>query len=298
MGRMSIAGVAVIVWFMAGTVCADNELTVVFTANSKGKLRACNCPNDPYGGLAERVTLLKELRKKERPFLLLDGGGMVSLFGQYDLKARSVMRLMSLMKYDAAGTGCFEFFRGVGSARMMGETAEFPLLAATIVSSVDSTTVFEPWTVKKIGSGTVGIISVCDSTCLSRLGNPPLRGFYFIPVEEALRRGVGELSARCDFLILLSRLSHTANVRLAGLFPEIDLVVESTGNKLIMNPDPAPHGIIVSPGDRGKFVGIATLMKSGGGTLTLKRHTLIPVLEYPEDKKAHAIVMDYYDNIE
>jgi len=32
-------------------LAAGEELTVVYTSGSSGKLNACSCPGDPYGGL-------------------------------------------------------------------------------------------------------------------------------------------------------------------------------------------------------------------------------------------------------
>jgi len=302
--RMKFSRMRMVVLICA-TMCCGNgwtasgaELTVVYTANSFGKLRACNCPNDPYGGLAERVTMMKELRKKESPFLLVDSGGMMSLFGQYDLRARTVMRLMNLMGYNAAGTGCYEFARGVESAYSMGETAEFPLLSTTIAAEADSVPVFKSWVVKTVGSCTAGIISVCDSTCLIPIGSPRPKGYFFLPAEDTVRRALEEISPRCDFIIMLSSLSSTLNERMADMFPSLDLIVESNGSHIIDPPEAVPHGIIVSPGDRGKFVGLITLVKNGDGTVSLKRHELFPVLQYSEDRKAHTIVMEFYDNVE
>ena len=89
-----------LIFFEQTSLSQTKELTIVYTANSNGKLIECNCPGDPYGGLSERVTLIHKLRKKEKPFLLVDSGNMVSLFGDYDLKASCVIRMMNLMKYD------------------------------------------------------------------------------------------------------------------------------------------------------------------------------------------------------
>ena len=280
----------------SGIVSCD-ELTVVFTADSSGKLRDCHCPNDPYGGLAERVSMIKELRKKEPPFLLVDGGNMVSLFGNYDSKASCVMRLMNLMGYDTAGSGCYEIFRGVESARKMGHEAQFPLLSATIAAKSDSSRVFKPFMLKKVGKYTAGVISVCDSTCLLNVGNPEQTDYFFLTPSGMLGSILGEISSQCDFIIMLSHLHHEENKKIAAHFPQIDLIIQTYGNKLIDPPVKTPHGLIVSPGKQGQFVGLITLERSKDGKLSCKRHKLLPVLDYPEDKKAHRIVMDYYNNI-
>jgi len=289
---------AVLVLFLSGhRIIYCDELTVVFTANSSGKLRDCNCPNDPYGGLAERVSLIRELREKENSFLLVDGGNMVSLFGNYDFKASYVIRLMNLMRYDAAGAGCYEIFRGLGSARNMEKKAQFPLLSATIASKSDSSLFFQPYVLKKVGNYTAGVISVCDSSCLLHVGNPAATDYIFLPKIDMMKSALRDISSRCDFLIVLSQLPAEENKKMASEFPDIDLIVQTYGNKSFDTPIETSHGFIVSPGKQGQFVGMITLEKSQKGELSFKRHTLLPVLDYPENKKAHKIVMDYYNNI-
>ncbi len=289
--------IAGLLFFAGDCVIYGDELTVVFTANSSGKLRGCSCPNDPYGGLAERVSMMKEFRKKEKSFLLVDGGSMVSLFGDYDSKASYVMRLMNLMGYDAAGTGCYEIFKGVESALKMIRTAQFPLLSASIAAKSDSSRIFRPYILKKVGKYTAGVISVSDSACLLNVGNPEPEDYIFLPAADMLESIIGEISSKCDFIILLSHLHPEENKKISAQFPEIDLILQTYGNKSIDTPLKTPHGLIVSPGKSGQFVGIITLEKSKDGKLSFRRHKLIPVLNYPEDKKAHGIVMDYYDNI-
>ena len=46
----------------------SEDLIIIYTANSNGKLKTCGCPDDPYGALSERVTLIKQLRNNNPPF--------------------------------------------------------------------------------------------------------------------------------------------------------------------------------------------------------------------------------------
>lgn len=275
---------------------SGGELTVVYTANTSGKLRSCNCPNDPYGGLAERVTLLKNLRPKEKPFLLVDGGNMVSLFGSYDLKASCVIRIMNLMEYDAAGAGWQEMFHGVNSALKMRDEAKFPLLSATIVKNSDGTNVFEPYIITKVGENSVGIISVCDSTNLIKNLPPKVNDYSFLSKSDILNHTLREISSKSDFIVVLSQLSPDENKKMLINFPIIDFIVESNHNKKYDPPVVTPDGVIVSPGRGGQFIGLITLEKSKTGKISIKRHEFLPVLHFPEDKKAHKICMEYFNS--
>ena len=288
-----IGAVVVLSTFSHCGILRGEELTIVYTANSSGKLTDCNCPTDPYGGLAERVTLIKDLRVLIEPFLLVDSGNMVSLFGDYDGKAACVMRLMNLMKYDAGGFGINELFNGLTSAEKMSAAADFPLISAVFALSGQTTSAFKPYAITEIGGITAGIVSVCDSISQTRLGNPRVDDYRILLAEDALRPMLTELSHRCDFTIVLSELSSDQNRALIEQFPAIDLVVEGYGNRKYVTPETTQHGIIVSPGNRGQFVGLITLEKTGTGTRSVKYHEFIPVLDIPADEDALKIIAEY-----
>jgi 2',3'-cyclic-nucleotide 2'-phosphodiesterase (5'-nucleotidase family) len=223
---------------------------------------------------------------------------MVSLFGSYDTKASYVMQIMNLMNYDAAGIGYHEMFYGVNSALKMTGTASFPLISATIAQTNDSTRVFNPYVIAGIGEISAGIISISDSTGQTRLGPPKVNDYFFLPKTAVLERIISEISSKCDFIIVLSLLSPDENRTLLENFPKIDLIIEGYGNEKYYPPIETPQGIIVSPGSQGQFIGVITLEKLSSGKPAIKYHDLIPVLDFPEDKKAHKIVMEYYNNFE
>ena len=274
---------------------ADVSLTVVYTANSSGKLTACGCPGDPYGGLAERATILHGLRGKEKPFLLLDSGNMVSLFGDFAERAACVMRLMNLMGYDAAGVGRQEMFRNIPSARAMSRVANFPFLSATIAEKIRAQPVFTPFFIKSIGGVRVGITSACDSTAYI----PDLnRAFDYsvLPLETALKPVIVAMEGKTDFIIVLSQMDTPNNEKLLRTYPSIDLVIEGYGNRSLETPLSVSRGYIVSPGGRGQFVGLIALEKNRSASIAVKRAELIQVLDIPADKHANDIVRAYYRN--
>ena len=157
-GVLFLIGFTVFINFFTLPVGAD-RLTIAYTANTSGKLTECGCPSDPYGGLAERVTLIKQLRAKEKSFLLLDAGNMVNLFGDYEERSACVARLMNLMGYDASCVGKQEMYNGTASAQKLIRTAKFPILSSTIAWKDDSKPIFQQYSIAKSGNITVGIIA-------------------------------------------------------------------------------------------------------------------------------------------
>ena len=290
--NLIISATLFLIIFIYSTLSPAKELTIVYTANSNGKLMYCNCPGDPYGGLSERVTLIRELRKKEQPFLLVDSGNMVGLFGDYDLKASCVIRMMNLMKYNAAAAARNEMFKGIPRALAMSGKAKFPVISASIADKTEQKLVFKSYVTRKISGTTVTITAVCDSSCFV-MGNSMEYDYTTLPVSDTLSGILNEVSPESDFIVVLSQMTPDSNIALLRDFPSVDIVVESYGNKKYEPPVTTPNGIIVSPGHSGQFVGLITIEKSDG-KVNIKRSEMIPVLNIPEDKKAHKLVVEYY----
>lgn len=275
------------------TLVTGKELTVVYTANTTGKLRICGCPEDPYGGLAERVTLIRRLRKIEQePFLLVDAGNMVNIFGDYEKEASRVIRVMNLMNYQAAGVGCYEIFHGIESALKIENEALFPFLSSTITAKDTSRKIFTPYVISKVGEISAGIISLFDSSSLYRIGDPKDIEFDFLSAHIILKKILQGMHSTSDYIIVISHLHHTTNKDLIQTFPEIDLIIEAYSDKKYEQPVVEPEGIIVSPGKKGRYVGIIVIDKSEKGTVTMKDHEFIPVLNFPPDRKALTIITE------
>jgi 2',3'-cyclic-nucleotide 2'-phosphodiesterase (5'-nucleotidase family) len=269
------------------------QITIAYTANTSGKLTECGCPSDPYGGLAERVTLINKLRAKEKSFLLIDAGNMVNLFGDYEERSAIVARLMDMMGYNASCIGNQEMFNGTASAVKLIRAAKFPVLSSTIAWKNNLKPIFQQYSIVKYGGLNVGIIAVCDSNCINRESKSPI-DYTILPIESTLKSIMTELAPKADFIISLSQMNTDSNKKLLKTFPQIDLVIEGYGNVRIEQPLPSSQGFIVSPGDRGQFVGLITLEKTNNGRLVVKKSEMNPVLEIEPDPKAMEIVKNYY----
>ncbi len=274
---------------------AGPKLTIAYTAGTSGKLAACGCPGDPYGGLAERATLVSRLRAKEGPILLVDAGNMVSLFGDFQERAACVMRLMNLMSYDAAGVGRQEMFRNTREALAFAKAAKFPLLSATMTAKNSPNLLFEPYTIRTVGTVRVGIIAVCDTNAyipdINRVFD-----YSILPLKQALDPIIAKMKGAVDFIVVLSQMDEKADARLLAEYPAIDLVIEGSGNKALEKPASSGRGYVAAPGSRGQYVGLLTLERDGASPVKLTRSELVEVLDIPADRKADDIIRAYYRN--
>ncbi|MBN1292395.1 MAG: hypothetical protein JXB48_11195 [Candidatus Latescibacteria bacterium] len=273
------------------------EVTIVYSANTSGKLRECSCPGDPYGGLGERVTFIKMLRQNEDPFLLVDAGNIVGITGKYELKCSAAMRIMNLMNYDVAAPGRLEMYNGIDNVLKMGEVAKFPIISTSFVRKKSAELIFKPYVILTSNDQKVGVVTVSDSTCfLTTAQKQP--EFDLLPLESSLKPTLDVLSKEADFIVVLSHMTSEGNKRLLEQYPQIDLVVQGYGNECFKTPVQTPNGILVAPGQRGWFVGLITLMKTNRNSKpVIKKTSVIPVIDVPMDEDARKIIWDNYNDL-
>lgn len=282
-----------IVMLISSASPRPKEVTIAWTSNTSGKLRDCGCPGDPYGGLSERVSMIKKLRSTEAPFLLVDTGNITSLYGDYKLKQKTIVNMMALMEYQAGMMGRLEMYHGIDNALAIADSADFQIMSASIVRDGTADYAFEPYTILKQGSATVGFTAVTDSSLYIFTG-AETDDFDILQPDKALVPVLDTLSRTCDFIVVMSHMEQSKSLQLLSDYPTIDLVLQAFGNRRLEHPEVTPDGILAASGSRGQFIGMITLVKKGDNRVDLKQDKLIPVLDMPADERAAKMVTAYY----
>lgn len=87
-----------------GAVQPLRQLTLAWTGALRGEITACGCPTVPYGGLARREQLLKQLREQPAPVFMFDAGDMlVKGLSTMDLPRRKARAMAILGMLDEMG---------------------------------------------------------------------------------------------------------------------------------------------------------------------------------------------------
>ena len=273
----------------------DSSVTIVYSGSSNGKLRACSCPGDPYGGLGERVTLINRLRSERDPFLLVDTGNMISIYQDYQRKSQTIIGLMNLMKYDVAAIGRLDIYRGIEFARTMDGWADFPLISTSLADSTGDP-LFMPVTTKTFNGMKVAFIALHDSSVYYVPGSHS-DTFTLLENDKILPPLLEQLSEKTDYIVALSNMPQHKNEDLLAQYHDIDIVIQGYGNVRLDTPLITDHGIIVAPGQRGQFIGLLTVKRGKNGELELVEGSLLPVLDIPMDDTAEEMVKEYYRSI-
>ena len=106
------------------TILHTNDMHSRIEPFSSGKFKG-------FGGMAQRSSIIEEIRKKEKNVLLFDAGDIFQGTPYFNYYGGEVeFKLMSEMKYDAATLGNHDFDNGLDGLKKQLKHASFPFLTS------------------------------------------------------------------------------------------------------------------------------------------------------------------------
>jgi 5'-nucleotidase/UDP-sugar diphosphatase len=252
------------------------------------------------GGAARMATLVKQLRQENRlrgrPTLLLEGGDIFqgtvlsSVFkGEPDFKFLNTIQL------DAMVLGNHEFDFGLDILRKRIAEARFPVLAAN-VRMKDGSLLTEPYAIQRLSNGVrVGILGLITDDTPETTDPINVEPLIFEPPLLTAAKYVPELEAKADILIALTHIGSEADVRLAKVYREIDVVVGGHDQVLIRRPLLEHETIIVQAQEHGLYLGrIDVEVDEDLDDVELVSDTIYTITgKIPEDPEVAALVASY-----
>ena len=241
--------------------CIAEEITILYTGNTRAMLYHCDCPREPDGGVARRAALVRELRTKYPGALLLDSGNFFA-GGPYDNysqntqldKERSLINLqaMALMRYDALALGEAEF--NFGWDFFKENTAVF---GPAILSCNFTQGKVLPDMIKEAAGVKIGIIGLT-----SPLARQKAAGVEFGDAKPALTARVAGLKKRgADIVVLLANLDEEEALGLVDEVRGIDILITGRAPRNVETARKAAAGtIILQPAWQGRKLGRLTLV--------------------------------------
>jgi 5'-nucleotidase/UDP-sugar diphosphatase len=185
-----------------------------------------------------RWASLVELRRSERPVLMIDGGDFSLPPGtrQRDLKERFFFEAMKLLGYDAICIGDGEAREGIEERLAIAKRYGLPIVNSNILDRESQKPVAGESIVKDLGRSRavlgrgravrVGVFSVVPQAFVSR-GGAEDRAKYSVvdPKLSALAAAANLRRQGCDLVIAVSTLGWQKSLELARDVPGIDLVL-------------------------------------------------------------------------
>jgi len=256
---------------------------ITYTGADRGILEPCGCTKGMLGGIGRRAALLQAIVPSRDRGLILSTGGLVDgtsgkrngidsrTINHLDrLRYETLLVALGEMGYAAAAIGPEELRLGIGPLIEAAEISGFTFLLTNVVIEGDDSRIF-----RKVCRFSLDIDRVEKPIEVAVLGMiaPSLSdelpaGVRLTPAGEALDSALGEGDPKADFHVLLLRGSRADARALSKQLPSPWLIVYSS-------PDSEPQvyefgkqkgdARIVSPGDRGRFVGLSRIVQRPDG---------------------------------
>jgi|GEM_PF-1784068 len=251
----------------------ERAVTLVYTANTDGRLASEWLDGRPNGGLPRRKTKLLELRAAVGKCLILDAGNLTNPASNAE-KAKYVYAAYAQMPYDAVNVGGSDLLQGAPNW-----DERVPFLSSQ-----------KPWNVGRKGmlseqrlkfkGGEVLVLGAIDPKSIRVEGKDTVEA-----VAEAVERQAGKGKPEPGrILILLLHGSLTQAHAIAKAVPELDAIFLSGEPQSLGIPMQSGKTLICSPGRGGTHVGVLTYVLEADGSIKSFRHTLIPLdADVPED---------------
>lgn len=262
----------------------DRQLQVVVSGEQLGYLTPCGCSKPLVGGMPRRGAALRSLLSPGGAGVLLENGDLTPARGRQDeLKAETLVDMLSLLRYDALNLGELDFRLGLpyleslkarfsgallcGNARVAMAEGDRPFAAQCLVtrslggrrSRLALVGVLSPSYAAEVASACPGVTLEDPSVTLARL-----------PEAEA------------EVRILLYHGPMEELRRLVRRFPRFHLAVAAhEGYAGTMGPSREGETLLVAGGARGKQLTEVDFPAGSGKAGEPLTHTLGP--EVPED---------------
>lgn len=212
-------------WLLFSASCFAEKITILYTGRTHASLYHCDCPKEPDGGLARRMTKIKQLRAENPNTLLLEAGGFFA-GGMLDEHSQGIeldkmrseinLRALELMGYDALNIGDDEF--NFGKDYLEGQIKKSRLLFLSSNLKMDGV---RPYAIKKIGDTNIAIIGLINEEAKIKAG-----GLELEEAKPALLKTIQEVKKEGAGLILcLSYLGEERDRALLGEVKDIDILI-------------------------------------------------------------------------
>ena len=204
----------------SGSASTDH-LTLVYTAQTHGRLTPCGCFTGQYGGLTRLKTALAA--PALHGAIGLDLGDAIEGAEDFHLlKYRQVVRAYALMHYAALNVGHREASLSAATLRQLAKESPVPLISANLIDRATRQALLPRWTVVERAGRRIAFVGLVDPKGLDEtLGE----GLAIEGMETCLSRILPELKRSADVLVLLAFTDEATLVSLAKQFYEVRVIL-------------------------------------------------------------------------
>ena len=284
---------------------ASRTLIILHTNDFHGHLKPImkvnflKLGNLMVSGYPNIATIVRNYRENYPNVLYLDAGDWItgSLLCDY-YHGESVIKVMNILKPDAATIGNHEFDWGVKGLNKLLRMAKFDVVVANVFPEAGSNVKLvnvKPFVIKNVGSLKVGIIGVVTPETPLITMEDNVKGLRFVDPLKVIREYEKYLGPKVDLLVVLSHNGKREDVEMAKHLEDVDIIVGGHSHTKLLKPIVVENGdhkvYVVQAYKYGIFVG-RMVVKVKGRDAQISQYNLLPVIDdiIPDDPATKSVV--------
>lgn len=280
-------------WLSCPALAASgpDTLVVLYTANTNGNLRACDCGETPLGGLAIRKMLMDSIRAGTAHVVAVDAGDVIEQFGFRREQDSVALLLYEKMGYDAVNLGDNEFAHGKGFFDHRIRSASISWIGSNLADT-SGAPLARPWRMVDVEGLRIGITGFISREAMAAHPAAMANLVSLTDENDALRQSLDHLRDT-DVIVVLSHAGYDEDLLIAGRYPDIDVIVGAHSQVEIDEVFQIGSVTIVQAGGNGTHLGVLTL-KIEDGNVTPIENVLRPLVPgMPEDPDINRIILRF-----
>jgi hypothetical protein len=270
---------------------------LLITGRQNGYLEPCGCTGlaNQKGGMARRMTLVRELTEQGWPLVALDVGNQVKRFGrQSEMKFQIALEGLKKMNYQAIGFGPEDLRLSTGE--LVSAVSEQPNRFVCANAAPLDPDLTAKYKVLKAGGKKIGITSVLGDEYKKKIVSDEI---VLTPAANALREVLPKLQAEnCDLLILMANATLEESRALAKQFPKFQIVITAGGAEEPAFQPELVEGTstrLVQVGAKGMYAGVLGVFADPQAPFRYQR---VPLDDrYQDAKEMMGLLSAYQDQL-
>lgn len=188
-------------------------------------------------GIARLYTAVKQIREENPNTLLIDNGDAIQgtimtddLFCKYPEKYHPMMLVMNYMGFDAMTLGNHEFNWGIPAMKAMLSRAEFPVLAANVITPEGEFVTGAGWTIIEKAGVRIAVIGVVTPDVpIWDGGKEGIDECTYEAANVAVKKAIAEIGDQADLIVVSAHM---------GMYAEFDEEGGSDSAQKILDDNP------------------------------------------------------------
>ena len=247
---------------LCSALFADTTITILGTSDLHGNIWGFSYEDSKEtanNGMARLYTYIEEVRAENPNTILIDAGDDIQgtimtddLYNKTPDEPHPVIAAMNYMGYDSMTLGNHEFNWGTDVEMRILSQAEFPVLAANVLTAEGEYLTGAGWTIIDVNGIKIAIIGVVTPNVpLWDGGKQGIDELTYLPGNVAVKNAIVEIGDQADVLIVSAHM---------GMYAEFDEDNGSDSAQKILDDNPeidvlhVAHNHVVVRDKQGKTV--------------------------------------------